>query len=59
MASRLDLGFPAVKPGQVNQEMLAAQEEGDETWGFDLIVDCTGMIFYKIHFYFFGFLFVF
>ena len=43
MASRLDLGFPALKPGEVNREMREAQERGDEAWGFDLIVDCTGL----------------
>eukprot|EP00111_Clytia_hemisphaerica_P009375 TCONS_00027510-protein len=42
MASRLDLGFPALKPGDVNREMREAEEHGNEAWGFDLIVDCTG-----------------
>ena len=50
MASRLDLGFPAVKPGEVNREMMAAQDRGDETWGFDLIVDCTGEWVYYINY---------
>ena len=49
MASRLDLGFPAVKPSEINKEMKEAQEAGDETWGFDLIVDCTGLYYLLLY----------
>jgi len=42
MASRLNLDFPAVHPREITKEMKEAEEAGNESWGFDLIVDCTG-----------------
>ena len=44
MAKHLDLGYKVVHPNVVNAEQEKAVELKDETWGYDLIVDCTGMI---------------
>jgi len=42
MAGRLDLGFPSVHPKELGDQYEEAQKNGDEIWGFDVIVDCTG-----------------
>ena len=42
MAARLNLGFEALHPKDLAERYDAAMKAGDETWGFDVIVDCTG-----------------
>jgi len=42
MAARLSLGFSAVHPNTLQEQSEKAKAENDETWGFDVIVDCTG-----------------
>lgn len=45
MAARLNLGYRAVHPKDLGAEYNAAQENGDLIWGFDVVVDCSGMRF--------------
>lgn len=42
MASRLDLGFPVLHPDEIENEKKIAEESGNDCWGFDLIIYCTG-----------------
>lgn len=44
MAERLDLGFKPLHPKVLSEQYAHAQETGDDRWGFDVIVDCTGMV---------------
>ena len=48
MAATLDLGFSVKHPNDVNEQCEKAVEEKDETWGFDVIIDCTGKLLYYI-----------
>ena len=43
MASRLDLGYKVLHPKEIAASADEAQKQGDETWGYDVIVDCTGV----------------
>ena len=43
MAGRLNLGYQAVHPKDLGAEHNQAQESGDLIWGFDVIVDCSGL----------------
>ena len=40
MASRMNLGYECVHPKELSRR--AAEAEKDETYGFDVIIDCTG-----------------
>ncbi|XP_066931972.1 uncharacterized protein [Clytia hemisphaerica] len=42
MAARLNLGYPARHPKDIGDDYKAAETNGDLTWGFDVIVDCSG-----------------
>ena len=42
MASKLHIGYRCVKPKVIRAEAEKAAMDGDETFGFDLIIDCTG-----------------
>ena len=48
MAATLDLGFSVKHPNDLNEQWEKAMEEKDETWGFDVIIDCTGKLLYYI-----------
>ena len=41
-AGKLHMGYACVHPKVVREEVERASESKDETWGFDIIVDCTG-----------------
>lgn len=41
-ASSLGLGIKVVHPDQLRSEYEEAAKRGDDDWGFDVIVDCTG-----------------
>ena len=43
MAARLGLGYKVYRPREITAMAEKARECDDETWGFDLIVDCTGV----------------
>ena len=45
MAARLNLGYPARHPKDIGDDYKAAEANGDLTWGFDVIVDCSGGFF--------------
>lgn len=45
MAGRLNLGFPSIHPAILSAQYEESVKKGDETWGFDAIVDCTGKTF--------------
>eukprot|EP00794_Sanderia_malayensis_P012179 gene12179-13436_t len=42
MASRMNLDYKCLHPDELAKEYENAKAVGDETYGFDLIVDCTG-----------------
>lgn len=50
MAARLNLGYPSVHPKTLSEEYEKACENKDETWGFDVIIDCTGRYTYRKYF---------
>ena len=42
LAQKLDFGYQVVNPEILIAEARNAKNEGDEDWGFDIIIDCTG-----------------
>ena len=42
VAANMHMNYKCVKPKVVRAEAEKAAEAKDETWGFDLIIDCTG-----------------
>ncbi|XP_065062957.1 uncharacterized protein LOC135689600 [Rhopilema esculentum] len=42
MAANMHIGYRCVKPKVVRAEADLAEKNCDETWGFDVIIDCTG-----------------
>jgi len=42
MASRMNLGYQCMHPNEISKEAQEAEANNDETYGFDVIVDCTG-----------------
>lgn len=42
MAAKLHIGYRCIKPREMKNEESKALAEKDETWGFDLVIDCTG-----------------
>jgi len=45
MAARLNLGYPALHPRELAESYKKAEAEDDVTWGFDVVVDCSGKCF--------------
>ena len=45
-AAKLDLGYPSVHPNSLKSDYEDALKNGDETWGYDVVVDCTGIYIY-------------
>lgn len=42
IAQRLDFGFQVVHPEILVSESRNAKLDGDEDWGFDIVIDCSG-----------------
>ncbi|XP_068701983.1 uncharacterized protein [Montipora capricornis] len=42
IAQKLDFGFQVVHPEVLVSEGRNAVNDGDEAWGFDIVIDCTG-----------------
>ncbi len=42
MCTRMNLQYSCVHPNDLAKEYESAQQNGDETYGFDVIIDCTG-----------------
>ena len=42
LAEKMNLSFKIVHPDQLEEQARAAKRYGNEDWGFDIIVDCTG-----------------
>lgn len=42
IAQKLNFGFQVIHPEMLVSEARNARTDGDEDWGFDIIIDCTG-----------------
>eukprot|EP00794_Sanderia_malayensis_P012180 gene12180-13437_t len=42
MAAKLHMGYRCIRPREMKEEAVVAIANQDETWGFDVVVDCTG-----------------
>lgn len=42
IAANLCMGYKCVKPKVIREEAEKAEDSNDLTWGFDVIIDCTG-----------------